>query len=59
MTQMIEFFYIDMRRSKGYTEELEKLNYHNSGLAVTIGLKEAAAKAAAWSYWKRLYWELY
>ena len=47
MTQMIEFFYIDMRRSKGYTEELEKLNHDNSGLAVTIGLKEAAAKAAA------------
>ena len=36
--------YIDMRRSKGYTDKLEKLNRDNSGLAVTIGLKEAAAK---------------
>ena len=36
--------YIDMRRSKGYTDELEKLNRDDSGLAVTIGLKEAAAK---------------
>ena len=35
--------YIDMR-SKGYTDELEKLNGDNSSLAVTIGLKEAAAK---------------
>ena len=36
--------YIDMRRSKGYTDKLEKLNRDDSGLAVTIGLKEAAAK---------------
>ena len=36
--------YIEMRRSKGYTDELEKLNRDDSGLAVTIGLKEAAAK---------------
>ena len=36
--------YTDMRRSKGYTDELEKLNRSNSGLAVTIDLKEAAAK---------------
>ena len=36
--------YIDMRRSKGYTDELEKLNCDDSGLAVTIGLKEAAAR---------------
>ena len=36
--------YIDMRRSKGYTNELEKLNRDDSDLAVTIGLKEAAAK---------------
>ena len=33
-----------MTRSKGYTDELEKLNRDDSGLAVTIGLKEAAAK---------------
>ena len=36
--------YIDMRRSKGYTDELEKLNRDDRGLAVNIGLKEAAAK---------------
>ena len=36
--------YIDMRRSKGYTNELEKLNRDDSGLAVTIDLKEAAPK---------------
>ena len=35
--------YIDMRRSKGYTDELEKLDRDDSGLAVTIVLKEAAA----------------
>ena len=35
---------IDMRRSKGYTDELEKINRDNSGLAVVITLKEAAAK---------------
>ena len=33
-----------MRRSKGYTDELEKLNCDDSGLAVTIGLKETAPK---------------
>ena len=33
-----------MTRSKGYTDELEKLNRDDSGRAVTIGLKEAAAK---------------
>ena len=36
--------YIDMRRSKGYPDEIEKLNRDDSALAVTIGLKEAAAK---------------
>ena len=35
---------IDMRRSKGYTDELEKINHDDSGLAVIIGFKEAAAK---------------
>ena len=33
-----------MTRSKGYTDELEKLNRDDSGLAVTIGLKEAPTK---------------
>ena len=36
--------YIDMRRSKGYTDGLEKINRDNSGIALTISLKEAAAK---------------
>ena len=30
--------YIDRRRSKGYTDELEKSNRDDSSLAVTIGL---------------------
>ena len=33
-----------MRRSKGYTDELEKINRDDSGLAVVIVFKEAAAK---------------
>ena len=36
--------YIDMRRSKGYTDKLEKINRDDSGLALTITLKKAAAK---------------
>ena len=36
--------WIDMRRSKRYTDELEKINRDDSGLAVIIGFKEAAAK---------------
>ena len=36
--------WFDMRRSKGYTDELEKINCNDSGLAVIIGFKEAAAK---------------
>ena len=36
--------YIDMRRSKGYTDELEKINCDDSGIALTISLKAAAAK---------------
>ena len=36
--------YFDMRRIKSYTDELENLNHDNSGLPVTIGLKEAAPK---------------
>ena len=33
-----------MRRSKGYTDKLEKINSNDSGLAVTIQLKETAPK---------------
>ena len=35
---------IGMGRGKGNTDELEKLNRDDSGLAVVITLKEAAAK---------------
>ena len=35
---------IDMRRSKGYTDELKKLNCDDSGIAVTVALKKTAAK---------------
>ena len=50
-----------MRRSKGYTEELEKLNRDNSGLAVSIGLKEAATKKIRpriTGYFQAEYWYL-
>ena len=36
--------YLHMRRSKGYTGELEKLIRDDSGLAVVINLKKAAKK---------------
>ena len=36
--------YIDMRRRKGYTDELEKINCDDSSIALTISLKETAAK---------------
>ena len=36
--------YIDMKRSKAYTDELEKINRDDSVIALTISLKEAAAK---------------
>ena len=39
-----ERLYIDMRRSKGYTDELEKLTRDDGGVTLTIKLKQAAAK---------------
>ena len=36
--------YLDMRRSEGNTDELEKLIRDDSGLSVIITLKEAATK---------------
>ena len=36
--------YLDMRRSKGYTDEFEKINCDNCGISLTISLKETAAK---------------
>ena len=39
--------YIDMRRSKRYTVELEKLYRDDSGLAVTIGKRSCRQKVKA------------
>ena len=36
--------WVDMRRSKGCTDKLEKIIRNDSGLAVIIGFKEAAAE---------------
>ena len=35
---------INLRRSKGYTDELEKITRDDSGLGVVVTLKKAAAK---------------
>ena len=35
---------MDMRKSKGYTDEIEILNRDDSGIATTITLKEAPIK---------------
>ena len=39
-----EKLYIDMRRSKGYTDELERLTQDDSDLTLTLKLKTAATK---------------
>ena len=39
-----EKLYIDMRRSKGITYELEKLTRNDGGVTLTIKLKKAAEK---------------
>ena len=39
-----EILYIDMRRSKGNTNELEKLARSDGGVTFTIQLKQAAVK---------------
>ena len=36
--------YIDMRRSRGYTDELEKINCDDGSITLPISLKEAATK---------------
>ena len=36
-----ERIYIHMRRSKGYTDELEKINRDDSGIALTIKFKKS------------------
>ena len=43
-TNTDEKLYIDMKRSKCYTDELEKLTRHNSDLMLIIQLKAAATK---------------
>ena len=39
-----EKLYIDMRRSKGYTDKLEKLTRNDGGVNLSIKLKAAATK---------------
>ena len=39
-----EKLYIDMRRSKGYTDELENLTRNDGGVNLSIKLKAAATK---------------
>ena len=39
-----ERLYTDMRRSKGYTDELEKLNRNVSNISLTVNLRAAATK---------------
>lgn len=43
-TSADEKIFIDLRRGKGYTNEIKELNRDDSGLSVTITLKNAAAK---------------
>ena len=43
-TNTDEKLYIDMRRSKGYTDELEKLTSHDSDITLTVKLKAAGTK---------------
>ena len=43
-----ERLYIDMRRSKGYTDELEKLTRDDGDVTLTIKLKKAAEKKWDW-----------
>ena len=53
--------WIDMRRSKGYTDKLEKINRDDSGLAVVIGFKEATTaklRLRITAYLPGEYWHL-
>ena len=43
-TDSDEKVYIDIRRSKGYTGEFERVNRDDSDLVVTVDLKKAATK---------------
>ena len=53
--------YIDMRRSKGYTDELEKTDIDDSGIALTISLKSVASKKLRFritGFFQAEYWYL-
>ena len=39
-----EKVFIDLRRGKGYTNEIEKINRDDGDLSITITLKAAATK---------------
>ena len=43
-TSVDEKIFIDLRRGKGYTNEIEKLNRDDSNLSVRITLKNGTAK---------------
>ena len=45
-----ERLYIDIRRNKGYTDELEKVTHNDSGVTLTINLKKVAGKNETESY---------
>ena len=54
--------YIDMRRSKGNTDELEKITRDDSGLVIYIKRKAAATKKLrlrVTGYWQGEYWYAY
>ena len=56
-----ERVYIDMRRSKGYTDELEKINRDDSGIVFNIKFKKAAAKKIRFritGFYQGEYWYL-
>ena len=70
MTDQYEYFgatkddriYIDMRRSKGNSDELEKITRNDSGLVLKIKLKKAATKKLRLrvvSYSQGEYWYAY
>ena len=44
MTSFDERLYIDLRRSKGYSDELGELTRDDSGLTLIVTLKDAATK---------------
>ena len=50
-TDSDEKVYIDIRRSKGYTSELERVNRDDSDLSVTVDLKNAATKKMRLYMW--------